>query len=338
MPEEVPGKRLLLGGGYNFENKQILLSPVSTKRRKGESSFKAQHIRSFLLDERLLLTTLRPPHPLHRRLRPTAFTRFLLFWTAKKLEVHFKNEKIIAALRLTQPNLKAALTLLSFVLVLTQGLDMINEFKFNSAHPNKTTTLNFLSEPFSVVVCFPIENAEGDRQIKEGRNSAILRNFSFTAIEKYSQNLSHSEIKLIEIHAGNKPKNEELRWSDAVLFKSSEFENRTCLSRCFCMDFNLDERFGKMSLTFLRISFRTEYKEVFLIERTQNFTSNLVNLRGYFYHQKVTKKYSEKSTKSNCRDYSGEEGCNSRRNCLDRCLSTRFIAMYNSIPTNTGGE
>ena len=138
-------------------------------------------------------------------------------------------------------------------------------------------------------------------------------------------------IKSIAIFA-NKEQIEQ-KFSDEVLFKSSEFNNQLYLSRCFRA--NLDESYKKIPQTFLMVNFNTTHREIFLIEKDQNFTSGLVNFRGLFYPQKVTKIYSKTSVKSNCRDYSQEPNCNSRRNCLDLCLSTRFIEKHSSIPTNT---
>ena len=249
----------------------------------------------------------------------------------RKIEPLLKNEKLLRIFRLTLRNLKHALTLLCLVLVLVQGLAKVNEFRFHSSHPNRTSSLNFSSEPFSVVICFPIESSIEDGKIKEGRNSEILRNFSFQSIEEDSRNLSKSKIKRIEILANNKQIKPKL--SNEVLFKSSKFDDQPCLSRCFRAD--LDESYKKIPLAFFQIKFNTLYREIFLIERTQNFTSGLVNFRGLYYPQKVTKIYSKSSVKSNCRDYSREPNCDSRRNCLDRCLSTKFIEKHGSIPTNT---
>ena len=252
--------------------------------------------------------------------------------TARKIEPLLRNEKLLRIFRLVLPNLKHVLTLLCLVLVLVQGLAMMNEFQFHSSHPNRTTTLNYSSEPFSIVICFPIENSQGDGEIQERTNSKILRNFSFYWIKKNSKNLSQSGVKDINIFSANRRLGPKLHVSDEI-FKSSKINDILYLSKCFRVD--LDESYKKMSLTYLQIEFSDEYREIFLIERTQNFTSGLVNFRGLFNPQKVTKIYSKSSVKSNCRDYSEEEGCDSRRNCLDRCLSTKFIKKHGSIPTNT---
>ena len=251
----------------------------------------------------------------------------LLSLMARKIEPLLKNEKLLQIFRLAIPNLKNVPILLCFVLVLIQGLAMVNEFRFHSSYPNRTSTLNFSSEPFSIVMCLPILAYEED-----GRNSSIL-NESVESIEKHSKDLNHS-IEDMEIYSseGIKP---EFKFSDEVFFKILEINGQRRLSRCFRLDFDLDERHRNMPLTYLKIKFKTEEREVFLIERHQNFTSGLENFRGLFHHQKVTKKYSKSSKKFNCRDYSNEPNCSSRKNCLDRCLSTRFIEKHGSIPTNT---
>ena len=254
---------------------------------------------------------------------------------SRKIEPLLRNEKLLRIFRLVLPNLKHFLTLLGLVLVLVQGLAMVNEFRFHSSHPNRTTTLNVSSEPFSVVICFPIENYLEDEEIEEGSNSEILRNFSFQSIEEFSKNLSQLGVKDIDIFSGNKRPERKLHVSDEALFKSNKLDDKFYLFRCFRVDFDLDEKNRKKTLTYLRISFKTERREIFLIERSQNFTSGLVNFRGVFYPQKVTKIHSKSSVKSNCRDYSQEPNCGSRKNCLDRCLSTKFIEKHGSIPMNT---
>ena len=246
---------------------------------------------------------------------------------SRKIEPLLRNEKLLRIFRLVLPNLKHLLTLPCLVLVLVQGLSMVNEFRFHSSHPNRTSSLNFSSGPFSVVICFPILDYK--------EHSYILRNFSFNSMEAASKRLSARWIKSIDFFSGNKPIESKFKISNEVLFKSSEYYDRLWLFRCFPVDFDLDERHRKMPLTHFIMKFNTEFREIFLIERGQNFTSGLVNFRGIFNPQKVTKIYSKSSVKSNCRDYSKEPNCGSRRNCLDWCLSTRYIKKHSSIPPNT---
>ena len=247
----------------------------------------------------------------------------LLLLASRKIEPLLKNEKLLRIFRLVLQKLKHLLTLLCLVLVLMQGLATVNQFRFDSSYPNRTNSLNFSSEPFSVVICFPLYEED-----------STFKNFSLDSIE-VSEKVYVSGIKSIDIYSGKKRFEPKYKRSDEVLFKSSKFNGTRFLSRCFRLDLDLDERFRKMPLAYLEINFNTTHKEMFLIEKGQNFTSGLVNFRGMFYPQKVTKIHSKSSLKSNCRDYSREEGCGSRRNCLDRCLSMEFIEKHGSIPTNT---
>ena len=274
----------------------------------------------------------------------------VLAWATKRIEPLLKNEKLLRTSRLVHQKLKAALTLLSFVLVLTQGLAMVNEFRFHSSYPNRTSSLNFSSEPFSVVICFPIlvyedgKTNEGKkffllRNLRDhetqGNSSTILREFNFTVLENRSYHLLYSEIRHFEVFSGNKAIRVEFKISNEVLFKGSKFNDTSYLSGCLRVDFDFEERYRKMPLTHLVISFKTRHKELYLIERNRNFTSDLVNFEGLFYLLKKTKKYSPTSEKFTCRDYSKEPDCDSRRNCLDQCQSSKFIVRHRSIPTNT---
>ena len=255
-----------------------------------------------------------------------ALLSLILPMAIRKIEPLLKNEKLLRIFRLVLPKLKHVLTLLSIVLVLVQGLAIVNEFRFHSGYPNRTSTLNVSSEPFSVVICFPFSPFEED--------PSLLRRFSLLVIEEATKNLLFERTEGFEIFSGNKQIETIFNISGDLLFKSSKF-NQRWLSKCFRVDFDLDERHRKMPLTYLRIEFKTKFREIFLIEKNQNFTSDLANFRGLFYPQKMTKIHSKTSKKSNCRDYSQEPNCGSRRNCLDRCLSTRFIERHGSIPTNT---
>ena len=239
---------------------------------------------------------------------------------ARKIEPLLKNEKLLRIFRLIISNLKHVPFLLSLVLVLVQGLAMVKEFHFLSSYPNRTGTLNFSSEPFSVVTCFPLY-----------KESSV---FSFISVEEDSKRVFADRIESITIIFGTK----QIKWKfffSEIFFKRSKFNDTFYLSACPRMDFDLDEKYEKLPMAYLLIEFQDDNREIFLIERHQNFTSGLINFRGLFNPQKVTKIYSKSSVKSNCRDYSGEEDCGSKRNCLDRCLSTRFIEKHGSIPMNT---
>ena len=247
--------------------------------------------------------------------------------TARKIESLLRNEKLLRIFRFAVRNLKYVPILLCLVFLLVQSLAMVNEFRFHSSHPNRTSSLNFSSEPFSIVICIPILLYE--------KNSSASRKFSFHLIERDLKNVVSKFIDDIKIYSGNKRIEPKPHISNEVLLKSSQFRGSLWFFICFRLNFDVEEKLRKIPLTHFKIRFTSFFREVFLIERHQNFTSDLVNFRGLFNPQKVTKIRSKSSVKSNCRDYSEEEGCDSRRNCLDRCLSTRYIEKHGSIPTNT---
>ena len=64
--------------------------------------------------------------------------------TVRKIEPLFRNEKLLRIFRLVLKNLKHAPTLLCLVFVLVQGLTMINEFRFHSSYPNRTSSPQLL--------------------------------------------------------------------------------------------------------------------------------------------------------------------------------------------------
>ena len=237
-----------------------------------------------------------------------------------------KYYKFFRIFRLTYPKIKFAITFLSFIFVLNQCLSMVTEFEFKLNYPNKTSSSMFISDPFSLVVCFPTDPAN----VKQ-------MNSEFKLIEEDTRWFLDDNSLQAYIKSGTNLINASFSISNEVLFKNSTFESQVRLSRCFRIDFELRDIRYKTMMPLAHLLFYPSLhdKELFLIDKSQNFTSGLVNFQGMFNHQRVTKFFSEKSKKSNCKDYSKEHYCSSRRNCIDRCITTEFIKKHASIPTNT---
>ena len=79
--------------------------------------------------------------------------------------------------------------------------------------------------------------------------------------------------------------------------------------------------------------FKTRYRQVYIIEKNQPFTSNLNNFQGLFFIRKRSKISLKTSKKSNCADYSEETNlkCLNRRHCIDQCINKKFYEEYNSL-------
>lgn len=265
----------------------------------------------------------------------------LLLLSVKKFKRHhFLYYKFLKIFRLVYPKVKFTITLISFAFVLNQCISMINEYNTKTFHPIKTSTTTFISEPLSLVVCFPIEIAfsqDEEERIEEGRNSAILKKYDLNSIEEHITDffLNPNKSFNLEIVSGSGPIKMKYNISKEIIFKNSTFENQTCLSRCFRFDFEMEDLRYKMMIPPVILDFtsKVRYKEYFLVGKNQNFTSGLVKFKGMFNNQRIVKKLSE-SSKSICRDYSKEQSCDSRRNCLDRCLTIEFTKKHGSIPMN----
>ena len=140
----------------------------------------------------------------------------------------------------------------------------------------------------------------------------------------------------IEINYGYNKINFNWTASKEVIFKNSTFDNRSFLSRCYPIEFEIKEELkykNILPLSILRVKFNTIFWQVYLIERNQPFTSNLVNFKGLFFIRKRLKISSKTSKKSNCVDYSKKTNlkCSNRRHCIDQCINKKFYEKYNSL-------
>ena len=89
----------------------------------------------------------------------------IINWLIKKIKNKYL--KFILNKHLKFIFLKIRLIIISFslIFVLIQSGLMINDFRFKSTYPNKTTSLTYPSDPFSIVVCFPFEARISDRKV-----------------------------------------------------------------------------------------------------------------------------------------------------------------------------
>ena len=119
------------------------------------------------------------------------------------------------------------------------------------------------------------------------------------------------------------------------IFKNSVFDNEIWLTRCFRMEIEIEDlKYKTISpLSILTIYFSNEYRQVYVIEKNQPFTSNLVNFQGAFYVRKKSIISFKDSKKSNCANYSeiNYSTCLTRKNCIDQCINKKFYEKYNSL-------
>lgn len=120
--------------------------------------------------------------------------------------------------------------LLLCAFVVYRSLVNFGEYKFKTYYPNKTSVLNYSSEPFSLVICFPVQLAYGGEELK---NSTFLETSNVSEIVAQTDYLFHAEVLSIYASYGFKTITDNFKWSISrkVLFKNSSFDGRICLSR-----------------------------------------------------------------------------------------------------------
>ena len=198
-------------------------------------------------------------------------------------------------------------------------------YKLESEYPNKTSALTFSSEPFSILVCFPI--------YKE--NDIILKTKNLSHIEKVTESVFDERIGDIAIYYGFGKINFNLTFSKKDIFKSSVFNNETLLTRCFRMEFEIEDLKYKIlsPLSVLVINFKYEHRRVYVIEKNQPFSSNLTNFQGVFFIRKKSIISFKDSKKLNCTNYFEipNSTCSNRKHCIDQCVNKKFYEKYNSL-------
>ena len=250
------------------------------------------------------------------------FLSKIINWPIKKVKCLTLLYKYLKYLKYLKANL--VIVFICLILVLVQSALVVNDYKLKSAYPNKTSALTLSSEQFSIVVCFPIYEA----------NDKILKTKNLSHIEKETESEFKKRV-LFNIFYG--PDSIKFNWkfSKKAIFKSSVFNNETCLTRCFRMEFEIEDlKYKTISpLSILKMYFSNEYRQVYVIEKNQPFTSNLTNFNGVFYVRKKSIISFKDSKKSNCNNYSEipNSKCSNRKHCIDQCIYKKFYDQYNSL-------
>ena len=238
---------------------------------------------------------------------------------------------------------KFVLVLVTSAYILIQSAVMLTDYRFRSNYPNKTSILNFTSDPFSLVVCFPVEILmHDDEQIVNGRNSAILEQRTLAQLQN-STGSGRRLLKRFEILYGLRTVDFDFEFlTTSILFKNASFERQPCLARCFRIEFSvLEPKYRVMiPLLYLSIEFKTKFWELYVIDRNQSFTSNLNAFTGSFLVRKNTVLSSRRSRKSNCANYAESSvarsmACSSKQSCYDRCVNRLFFEKHGSISTHS---
>ena len=144
------------------------------------------------------------------------------------------------------PKFKIFIFVLCLLFATVQSGLMIHEFCYKSAYPNQTSALTFSARfnPFSVVVCFPVELlVDNTTEIRSGRNDELLTTHTFEELKNKTSSVLNQTMIRANIYLGHKVQPFELedKISDRVLFRDMTCGNSTCLARCFLFKIKLEE-------------------------------------------------------------------------------------------------
>ena len=186
------------------------------------------------------------------------------------------------------PKFKFSLIVVSLIFFFNQSFMMFEDYKSQLNYPNKTR-ISFYSievEDFSLVLCFPLDILIKNNLNVKDENLEIIERLTFSEIEKHSNiDLRINRVENISHIYGQKKI--PLNWttSEDVLFSNKRIGNSSILTRCFRIEIELKLlRYKRvMPISSIRIYFKKEYWDVYLVEKNQKFTSNLTSFKGEFY-------------------------------------------------------
>lgn len=213
------------------------------------------------------------------------------------------------------------------------------DFRSQLNYPNKVITLNSKldAQPLSLFVCFPIDMLiVKDRRFNAARNQELSKKFSFQAL-KEKTNLADEELYWIWNNFGGRRIQLNLVIADEALFKNSSEGNRNYLSRCFRHEIAVDEhRYKRMiPIQQLAIGFSTFHWDVYLAEKRQPFTSDLIKLKGEFRIAQFKQLNTRTSKNANCLNYEQAENCSTRQHCVDSCITGNFYEKHRSLTVHS---
>ena len=129
----------------------------------------------------------------------------------------------------------------------------------------------------------------------------------------------------------------KINWSltSKVFFikgESTGIRGSFMLSRCFQIEANPTEpKYQSLLATSeLIVKFKIERFDLYLLPEEERFNSESYKLFSYNF-LKIIKKRTNRIMRRKCADYDKKySDCNSKQNCIDRCVNKRFIETYKS--------
>ena len=202
-------------------------------------------------------------------------------------------------------------------------------------NPLKSEAKTYLLEPekMNLVICVneKYERKKNSYQSYYTYYYDLYRtNMTLKEIENATNSALNDTIGEIYLQFQNKKIKTNWSLTSKVFFKKSFFIN--ILTRCFQIEANPTEpKYQSLLATSkLVVKFKIYSWHLYLLPEEERFNSKSYKHFGYNF-LKVIKKRANWIMQRRCADYDKKyTDCNSKQNCIDRCVNKRFIETYKS--------
>ena len=243
--------------------------------------------------------------------------------------------------------LKMVILLISISCFIYYFFEKIENIYTQINNPPKSKAKTFLLEPekISLVICVNANETQKEENPLESYTYTYYydlnqNNMTLKKIEEATDSVFNDTIDEIYLQFQNKKIKTNWSLTSKVLFKEKTEDTEVqgglliVLTRCFQIEANPTEPKYQSLLakSELIVKFKIYRFDLYLLPEEERF-----NLKSYQHHSfksfsKVIKKRSNWIMHRRCADYDKKySDCNSKQNCIDRCVNKRFIETYKSI-------
>ena len=163
-------------------------------------------------------------------------------------------------------------------------------------------------------------------------------NLTLKQIEEATDSVFNDTIDEIYLQFQNKKIKTNWSLTSKVFFKKKKEDTGSSfinmLTRCFQIEANPTEPIYQslLATSELIVKFKIERFDLYLLPEEERFNSKSYQHKSFQSFSKVINKRTNWIKHRRCADYDKKySDCNSKQNCIDRCVKERFIETYKSI-------
>ena len=235
--------------------------------------------------------------------------------------------------------LKMVILLISISCFIYYFYEKIENINTQINNPSKSKAQIYLFEPekMNLVICVNANKNEKKDSPSQYYYTYYYdlnqTNMTLKKIEKATDSVFNDTIDEIYLQFQNKKIKANWSLTSKVFFKNiKESLFIDILTRCFQIEANPTEpKYQSLLATSkLIVKFKSYNCDIYLLPEEERFNSESFQYIGYYF-SKVIKKRSNWIMHRRCAEYDKKySDCNSKQNCIDRCVNKRFVETYKS--------